>query len=184
VKLHEAVIPQLARTVGAQNITTLDAKYQLAKCYPKMDQAARAAPLMREYADGQSRVMGERSPQTLQLLNRLAIALLDAKQFETAEEFAGKVLSSGGGAGSSPAITDARSLLGQIVAARGRYAEAEPMLVESITAYDQQASGGSTKSRKQRAVDALSDLYEQTGRHAEATALRSGQPRATTLSAP
>jgi hypothetical protein len=174
IKLHEGVIPQLVRTVGERNVTTLDAKLQLAKCYLSSTHAERAVPLMRQYADAQSAQLGETSIQTLRMLNGVTAMLLAAKQLPGAEEFARRAVAQATPShADTTAAFEATALLGEIVAAGGRLTESEPLLSDAINKLQAAPSlDASARQRIRSAMRALTTIYEQTNRPDQAAQMR------------
>lgn len=170
-ELLEMVIPGLSRKVGAQNVTTLDAKWQLASAYISLNQSDRALPIMRDYADGQAKIIGDRSPAMLRTLNKTAAAFLDAKDLAAAEEFARKAVAIAGTT-QTPAASDARSILGQILVAMNRFSEAEPLLIEALRTPSTQPATSSAGGQRERAAAALIEVYLKTNRASEAESVR------------
>jgi tetratricopeptide (TPR) repeat protein len=168
--LHESVIPKLSAALGDQNVTALDARLQLAKCYLSLNQPDRAVVRLREYASGQRKLLGERSEQSAKLLGRIAALLFNSKQFAAAEEFARSALAIFSDFNAQTTFSlEVQCLLGESLHAQGRDAEAEPVLTAALDGLDRQTNlSPPMQQRQASATAALIRIYESTGRHDEA----------------
>jgi hypothetical protein len=73
-----------------------------------------------------------------------------------------------------PRIAHATSLLGESLAAQGRHAEAEPLLVEGYEGLTAQRGAGHEQTQEARRR--LADLYEAWGKPERAAAYRTEEP--------
>ncbi len=165
-KLLEEVLPKLRQSLGNQHVTTLDAVARLFVGYVALEKFDQAAVLAREYADGQAKLLGERSSQLALILSSTAGRFLAAKQYRLSEEFARRSLALYQEiAPDSAAYFESQCFLGESLAAQNRLSEAEPLLTSGLAGLDRQPKlSRRHKDRQHPAREALMRIQQSTGR--------------------
>jgi eukaryotic-like serine/threonine-protein kinase len=125
------VLDTLRRTQGEENPETLDAMSNLADAYQGLGKYDLAQPLQIHVLEVRRRDLGAQHPDTIAALTGLAFTRLQLKKFAEAEPLIRESLAAR--EKSSPDSWERfneQVLLGASLAGQGRYAEAEPLLVE------------------------------------------------------
>jgi tetratricopeptide (TPR) repeat protein len=175
VKLHQEVLAAWRSQLGPGDPTTLVSMGDLAESYLAADRPDEARPLLDIFLAGRKKLGPGQHPRltevllssgrraaahglfvTAEGLLREALVDCDRRQPDTWETF------------------DARSVLGGSLLGQGKNAEAEPLLLAGYEGMKQRPETipGPARARLPEAVDRLVQLYEATGRPAEATRWR------------
>lgn len=153
----------------------LQAVQDLALAYGRDGQWERAQPLWQELLTSQRALLGPEDPRTLGVLAQFATALVDQNKYDEAEPVLRELLEARERVQPEAWTTfNTRSGLGGVLLGRGRYAEAEPLLVsgyEGLLARREQHVEA-TRIRIGEALDRLERLYTAWGRAEESAAWR------------
>jgi hypothetical protein len=168
----QAVRDAHAAGVPANDPTALSARHNLGIAYRQADRAADAEPLLQQVRSSRAAILGPDHPDTLETLGELATTLLAAGKPAEAESCARDLLARR--EQQSPdawQLLEAKSVLGSTLAGQKKFAEAEPLLVESyegLTARMASLPAGCLHRAGERVVS----LYESWGRPKDALSWR------------
>ena len=163
------------RVLGAEHPYTLISMKDLAMLKQSQGNYTAADALFASALDSRRRVLGPAHPDTLEVMTSLAEVRLQQAQYTDAEPLLREAL-----ANYEKAASDSwqryrcQSLLGASLAAQGKYAEAEPLL---ISGYQGMLQREATISFEQRpgitgAAERIAQLYEKWGKSAKAAEWR------------
>jgi serine/threonine protein kinase len=175
IPLQVEVLAIIRRVYGPEHPNALISLGNLAQRYTEADRLTEALPLHREAVELFRKINGPTHANTLRFADNYANALLAADQPAAAEpllreELAAREKISPGS--TDPDTAYARSSLGAALAAQGKNAEAEPLLLAGCTQLMAQADKIPALHLRQRRLrtvqERLVNFYTATGRAAEA----------------
>jgi serine/threonine protein kinase len=163
------------RILGAEHPETLGNLDDLAALRQSQGRYADADALFLSTLDARRRVLGPAHPDTLDNMISLAEVRLNEKRYADAEPLLHEALSSY--EATSPGswqLYRSQSLLGTTLVAQGRFAEAEPLLVDGFHGMLQQEAMIPFESRSEihRTGQQILQLYERWGKSEKAEAWR------------
>jgi serine/threonine protein kinase len=171
VPLYEKGLERLRATLGPSHPVTLNNLGNLAKAYLDSKKPRQALLLLAEFAAGQRQRLGARHPDLAGILAQVSMDLIRAGELVDAEKLLREVV-----AIRAEVQPDAwstfvsKTQLGACLLGQKKYAEAEPLLKEGYDGMKQRDKARPPQDRVNltRAVQALVQLYEATGRKDEA----------------
>jgi hypothetical protein len=138
----------------------LQARDTLANLLLEKGEPAEAHEIANDVSERRRRVLGLPHSQTHQSMETLGETLLAMGRADEAETVLREAMDLRQKVGRKSAY--GAHLLGGALAAKGHFAEAEPLLVDGYKAY--LGNWGFTRARRLRAVDRIIGLYEAWGR--------------------
>ncbi len=167
-KVHRRRLELQRETFGRRHPEVAGALNNLAYCLQGVGRTDEAEPLYREALDVFRERFGDDHPNVAVVRRNLA-SLLVARGAGEAEELARQALETFGRQKTPNAwrVADARSVLGQCLAAGGRFEEAEPLLIESYPTI-RDAKGADSRYARDAAARIV-ELYRAWGRPDEAS---------------
>jgi eukaryotic-like serine/threonine-protein kinase len=166
--LFRELIAARTRVLGAEHKDTLIAQYELADDLAEQHRDAEAADVSRPVAETLARTLGSDNPWTLATWGVYGNAACRSGQGEEGLQALRRVQESRikvyGATDWHTLSTDLS--IGNCVAAMQRYAEAEPMLLNTVAALEKER--GPNFHRTQSGYQSLVDLYVASGRSADA----------------
>jgi ubiquitin-protein ligase len=175
VPLFEETLAKRQAQRGSEHPDTLQSMNNLALAYLAAKQPAKAKPLLDTFLAKEEKRLGGASTRLAGYQATAALALLNADQAAAAEPLARACLAIRVRNMPDDWLTfNARSLLGGVLLARKKYAEAEPLLVQGHEGLKQRQAKlpRAARLRPAEALERLVKLYEATGRDEEAACYR------------
>jgi len=168
----EIALEGLRRVMGNDHAETLVAMNNLAVIYKNMGRLDEAEPLFIENVETGKRMMGAEHPETVAGMVNLASFYLARGRFRDAEALSAQCIEIFVRVMPPDyfGTAVARSIRGECRARRGEFAGAEEDLLAAHPIFATQAGAGSRRALEVAAI--LADLYERTGRAAEAAKWR------------
>jgi tetratricopeptide (TPR) repeat protein len=163
----ELALEKSRKLLGPEHPETLNDLRHLAAAYEGSGQGERAVPLRRQFLDFCRARGGPDHPSALTGMHELAGAYLAARQPIEAEKLARECLQLRTRLEPDAWTTSAtQALLGRVLVAQKRHADAEPLLVQGCEAMTARAASLPTFGKQclAEAVRSLMRLYEETGR--------------------
>jgi len=163
------------RVMGPEHPDALVARYNLANLYRSEGKSTEAAALFTSVLESRRRVLGPSHPDTTAVMSLLGEVRLQQKEFDSAETLLREVRS---GDEKTAAHTWRRywsqSLLGASLAGRGKYAEAESLLVSGYRGMIERAATIPFEDRlaSREAGRRIVQLYESWGKPDQAAEWR------------
>lgn len=184
IKLHEETLRRRRATLGADHPDTVTSIGNLVSTYLAAEQPEKSLRLLPEFLAGKRKQLGPESARMAYLLVNVAQDLLLHQQSREAEKL--------GRAGleilqrkepNDHQTCDAQALLGRTLLAQGKYAEAEPLLLQGYDGMKRRAAGRSSDAQRQlrAAARALVQLYEAWGKPVQAAHWRQELPETNEL---
>jgi len=161
---------QLARTLDADPPVQADLYQTLATSYQQIGKYDQADALYRSALEKRKSLYGSDSAQVAETLVSLALLRRDQGNLKEAEDFSreGLAMTKRHLMAIHPAVASASSALGQILVARGEYAQAIPILEE---AYRLQSVPGEPVADLATTMTELANALFYTGHYAESDSL-------------
>jgi serine/threonine protein kinase/Flp pilus assembly protein TadD len=135
------VLEARRRVLGPEHPDSLASGYNLANLYRSQGRSAEAAALLTSVLEARRRVLGPSNPDSVAAISLLGDIRLQRREFDSAESLLREVVMSD----EKTAVTTWRrywsqSLLGACLAAKGKFAEAEPLLLSGFQGMRQRAA--------------------------------------------
>jgi tetratricopeptide (TPR) repeat protein len=172
--LYREVVEIIERRSGPEARDIFPAKQGLAKAYSGLTRFAEAEAILIPTVAGAQRVLGPTHPGTLQCQEDLGVVYLREGKLAEAESTLRETLA--GRMKADPTgwrVAATRSILGDALAAAGRFAEAEPLLVEGYEDLLRQSEKIPLAKRyATRAAERLQQFYVLSNQPEKAKALQ------------
>ncbi len=167
VALHEATLRLREAKLGTDHSSTLRSRIGLADAFGLLGRTAEAEDLLRDVVAGRRKTAKPADPSLADDLTRLARLVLSQQRGSEAEPLLREALAIRTKATPDNWVRfEAMSLLGGALAGQGRYAEAEPLVVDGFEGMTGRAGRipAPERFRLREAAERVVRLYEGWGR--------------------